>query len=85
MTPGQIHAANLARLKLNRKLSKEGPIKKRYKQLKDERQVRGRRSAWVEFYRSRFLTGDYNGMKVSVAIGLAAREWKGLSEAEKKV
>lgn len=84
MTPNQIRAANLARLQLNKKLS-ERNSKKKYKQLRDERRVRGRRSAWVDFYRSRFLTGDYNNMKVSVAIALAAREWKGLSEAEKKV
>lgn len=53
--------------------------------LKDDRQVTSYRTAYVYFYQSRYSSGDFKGMRASVAGGLAGREWKGLTDEEKKV
>ena len=55
------------------------------KQLKDDRQVTKFRSAYVIFYQSRHSSGDFKGLKANVAGSLAGREWKGLTDEEKKV
>ncbi|KAM0803894.1 hypothetical protein BDR22DRAFT_960490 [Usnea florida] len=76
-TPMVIHQANLARRHLTR-LGVKTPV------LKDERQVAGNRSAYAFFTQSRFKSGDYKNMKVTVAGGLAGREWKALTDEQKK-
>ena len=73
-----IHQANLARRHLTR-LGVRTPV------LKDERQVAGRRNSFAFFTQSRFKSGDYKNMKVNVAAGLAGREWKALTDEQKKV
>ena len=77
-TPIDIHEANLARRQLTR-MGVKTPV------LKDERQVLSNRSAYIYFFQNRRKSGDYNNMNAPVAAGLAGREWKGLTEEQKKV
>ena len=53
--------------------------------LKDDRQVTNFRSAYLYFFQSRHSSGDLKGLTAPVAGGLVGREWKGLTDEEKKV
>ena len=77
-TPIEIHHANLARRHLMRLGVRASP-------LKDDRQVPGHRSAYIYFFTSRSESGDFRGMAAPVAAGLAGREWKALTDEQKKV
>ena len=77
-TPTDIYQANLARRQLTR-LGVKTPV------LKDERQVTGNRTAYIYFFQSRSKSGDYKNMQITVAAGLAGREWKGLTDEQRKV
>ena len=79
-TPAVIRAANNARLNLRRR-----KVRGFQKQLQDHRQVKSPRSSYISFYQERMATGDFRGLKMPEATKLASREWKALSEAEKKV
>ncbi len=39
----------------------------------------------MSFYKDRYATGDFKGLKAPEAARLAGREWKALSASEKKV
>ena len=77
-TPTIIHEANLARLHL-RRLGVNTVL------LQDHRQVKGLRNAYSYFYQGRLQSGDYRGLKLVEAAKLVGREWKALSDSEKKV
>lgn len=86
-TPLEIKAANLARAQLRRKL--KGTMKRKYSahttKIVDDRQVKGRVSAYASFLKERHSTGDFKNIKVGDAGKLISEEWKALSAGEKKV
>lgn len=53
--------------------------------IKDDRLVKHPRNAYTFFVRDRHTSGDFKGIKVSEATVLIAREFKGLTDSEKKV
>ena len=59
-------------------------MNKQYSNLKDERLVRRPTTAYIAFYKSRYASGDFKGLKVVEASRLIGREYKALSAAEKK-
>ena len=77
-TPLEIRQANLARRHLTR-------LGVKTRDLKDDRQVTGSRSAYIYFFLSRSKSGDFRGMTRPVAASLIGREWKALTDEQKKV
>ena len=53
--------------------------------MQDDRQVKGQISAYILFCKERYASGDFKGLKVTEGARLAGREWKALSNEEKKV
>ena len=53
--------------------------------LQDTRQVKAAAQPFNIFNRDRWATGDFKGLKIPEATRLVAREWKALSDNEKKV
>ena len=85
-TPAQILAANHARQQLATQARKATNSKRHgFHYIKDDRLVTRPRNAYSYFLQERHSTGDYKGMTVVEAAKLIAREWKGLSDAQKKV
>ncbi|KAL8995603.1 MAG: hypothetical protein Q9188_006769 [Gyalolechia gomerana] len=78
LTPSQIAKANSARSKLNRR------TKGKWSKLKDDRLVKGPKSAYTIFYIHRFRSGDFAGVKVPEAGKLLGAEWRGLNADAKK-
>ncbi|KAL8667400.1 MAG: hypothetical protein Q9202_000616 [Teloschistes flavicans] len=79
-SPVQIAEANTARLAL-RKSSTQG---KRWPKLQDERLVTRPRSPYNLFYKQRYLTGDFKGMRVAAAAKLIGAEWREMDASQKK-
>ncbi|KAI9839991.1 MAG: hypothetical protein M1819_000183 [Sarea resinae] len=77
-TPDEIRQANSARTTLKRRL------KKNFTKIKDDRQPSRPVMAYILFYKERLASGDLNNMSIQEKATLAAKEWKGLSESEKK-
>jgi hypothetical protein len=76
--PSQIKLANQARLQLKHKGLKPSET------LKDERQVRRARNAWIFFLTEQRKSEDYKGMKVGDSTKVLAAAWKALPSAERK-
>ncbi|KAL9636623.1 MAG: hypothetical protein Q9164_002702 [Protoblastenia rupestris] len=85
-TPLEIYNANIARASLQRLGLKEGAKQKssKWKPLRDERQVKRPATSYNLFYVDRMKSGDMKGIKVEIASGMIAREWKALPAEEKK-
>ncbi|KAF2145711.1 uncharacterized protein K452DRAFT_295298 [Aplosporella prunicola CBS 121167] len=79
-TPAEIRQANQARASLRRKT--DG--KYRPGNIKDDRLVKGSKSAYVIFCESRWKSGDLANISVIEAAKLMGQEWKKLGAAEKK-
>ncbi|KAJ5832429.1 hypothetical protein N7474_000740 [Penicillium riverlandense] len=77
-TPLQIKEANLARRRLSTL------VKKNYRQIRDDRLVKKRSSAFMFYVQERYASGDFRHMKVTDATSRVAQEWKGLTESEKQ-
>ncbi|CAL5870886.1 uncharacterized protein PFLUO_LOCUS5127 [Penicillium psychrofluorescens] len=77
-TPLQIKEANLARRRLSTL------VKKNYRQIRDDRLVKKRSSAFMFYVQERYASGDFLHMKVTDATTRVAQEWKGLTESEKQ-
>ena len=85
-TPAQILAANHARQSLATQARKTTNSKRNgFHYIKDDRLVTRPRNAYSYFLQERHSTGDYKGMTIVEAAKLIAREWKGLSDGQKKV
>lgn len=85
-TPLQIHHANLARVKLLRTHKEAGQKSLvQYRPIKDERSVKGHRTAFAFFVKERLDSGDFKGMNVGEAFRLMSREFKELPSSESKV
>ena len=78
-TPSEIDAANKARAQLRRQTAG------RWSKLRDERLVKGPKTAYILFHSQRFRSGDFRGTSASESSKLLGNEWKGLSASEKKV
>lgn len=83
-TPEQIHEANLSRARLARLAQKGATNAKAPRKIVDERLPKRPGNAYALFIKERWASGDVNGEVGAVGLELA-REWKGLSESEKKV
>ena len=59
--------------------------KKRVSRIKDDRLVKRPQNTFSRFLKERHASGDFKGIKLSEATGLIAREFKGLTDSEKKV
>ena len=79
-TPAEIERNNLARHALSRR-----GVGSRGRSIKDDRRVLRTRPPVAFFLKERFDSGDFKGIKVREAVGLVGREWKGLTDSEKKV
>src|SRR5947207_2850133 len=79
-SPERIRLANKARLLLKRRTG----ARRTYK-IKDERQVKGPRTAFSFFVSTRHATGDLKNMTFKDATKLISKEWKALPDNEKKV
>ena len=79
-TPAEIERNNLARHALSRR-----GVESRKRPIKDDRRVTRPRPPVAFFLKDRFDSGDFKGMIVKEAVGLVGREWKGLTDSEKKV
>ena len=77
-----IHKANLARQQLRRKASKH-PMK--WPKLNDDREVKGRTTAFIFFCKERRASGDFRGISVKDATKRIGQEWKESSAEQKKV
>jgi hypothetical protein len=60
-------------------------IKSHTSRIKDDRQVTPPGSAYTQFYKERWASGDLGNIKAVDAAKLLGAEWKALPEAEKKV
>jgi predicted nucleic acid-binding Zn ribbon protein len=86
-TPDQIRIANNARISIKKRLSASGIKFKQgsYSQIKDSRQPHPHIAATNIFIREKHATGDFKGIGFAEASAQLHREWKAMSEAEKKV
>lgn len=78
-TPLEIAEANLARSQLRNKYNKRIPV------LRDERLVSGRLNPYIIFTKERMTNEDFKNIPCPDRARLIGKEWKNLSEAEKKV
>lgn len=78
-SPEEIYNANVAREGLSKRT--KGYVVK----IKDERLVKRPRNAYTFFVKERYTSGDFKGIKVPEATSLITREYKGLTDSEKKV
>jgi hypothetical protein len=84
-TPEEIRVANRARATLRRVLKdKQKATPAHTEKIPDDRHVK-KRTAFSDFVKARYDTGDFKGIKASDAAPLIAAEWKALSATEKKV
>lgn len=79
-TPDQIRIANNARRMLGVKTSK-----RKWPTLKDHRVPKYPGSAFVQFTRERWASGDLKGIKIADAGALLKKEYNELSDAARKV
>jgi hypothetical protein len=84
-TPEQISFANNARRSLRRKLGDKVKGTSKYKPIKDERLVKRPVTSYLQFSINRQASGDFRNIPVSERSKLISKEWKALSEGEKKV
>jgi len=78
-TPDQIRSANNARRILKRRLTTGY-----YPQIKDERQVKPALRAYILFTQERYNSGDLKNMTLPERAALLSKEWRGMTESEKK-
>lgn len=57
----------------------------KFSNLKDDRQVKRARNAYVLFAKDRFASGDFAHMTIAESAILISKEWKTLDSTEKKV
>ena len=57
----------------------------KYSQIKDERAVKRPASSYIQFSINRQASGDFKNISVGERAKLIGKEWKALSESEKKV
>ena len=81
-TPLQIKEANEARKKLRRKLKTK---KRQFPIIRDERQVKRPKSAFMMFLEELNGSGDFAHLKVAERGAEAGQRWKRLTESEKEV
>jgi hypothetical protein len=86
-TPAQIHAANLARAQLRKKLpaTKSGAVRRHTAKLVDDRRIKRPVQPYTLFTTERHSSGDMKGILITDASKIIAAEWKALSASEKKV
>jgi hypothetical protein len=80
-TPEQIRAANMARITLKRKLKKKAATAK----LHDDRMPKRSSSAQAHFFKDRYHSGDFAGVKAVEAMKVIVNEFKALPATERKV
>ena len=80
----QIKEANSARLSLRREAKATGK-KAQFNHIKDDRLVKQPINSYAFFLKDRIASGDMTAMQIGEVGKLVAREWKGLSAADKKV
>ncbi|CAI4216766.1 unnamed protein product [Parascedosporium putredinis] len=78
-TAQQIHEANLARARLNRKHDKS------HRKISDDRQPKRPSTAYSLYVKARWASGEVSAVSAAEASKGLAAEWKGLSESEKQV
>ena len=78
-----IQGANRARAQIRRKLDLKGTQK--YSSIKDERAVKRPATSYIQFMVNRQASGDFKNIAIPERARLIAKEWKALSESEKKV
>ncbi|KAK1825669.1 hypothetical protein QBC39DRAFT_377204, partial [Podospora conica] len=74
-----IAAINAARMKLRRL----GFVNKSVRPIKDDRAPKRTANAYINFVKSRWASGDYDGVKVPEAGKSFGTEWNALSSAER--
>jgi len=79
-SPERIKLANNAR-----RLLKKRTGGTRARKIKDERQVKGPRTAFTFFLTARYASGDFKNVAFKDAAQQISKEWKSLPDAEKKV
>jgi hypothetical protein len=86
-TPAQIHAANLARAQLRKRLpaTKAGGARRYTAKLVDDRRIKRPSYPFTAFTKERHSSGDMKGIPVTEASKIIGSEWKALSASEKKV
>ncbi|KAJ8114021.1 hypothetical protein OPT61_g3998 [Boeremia exigua] len=83
-TPAQIRVANNARSLIRKKMAGKKRQPTHTQPIKDERQVKGRRSSWIFFVNERQLSSDFKDMPITERVKRFAQEWKALSASEKQ-
>lgn len=79
-TPEEIYRANIARIGLSQRTTRARPRK-----IKDDRIVKRPRNVFAFFVTERHASGDFKGIKIPESAVLIGREFKGLTDSEKKV
>ncbi|SMR44613.1 unnamed protein product [Zymoseptoria tritici ST99CH_3D1] len=80
----EIRLANNARQQLDKKYRTDKGKQSAWPLIKDERAVTRPVSAYLHFSNNRQASGDFRNIPVTERVALIAKEWKELSESEKK-
>ncbi|KAK8089849.1 hypothetical protein PG997_004810 [Apiospora hydei] len=81
-TPEQIAEAQNARNTLRRKF--DYPKANGTHKIRDDRQPKPPRTAWVYFFRARHGSGDFNSLSPTETLKEVAQEWKNLSTVDRQ-